>query len=275
MHVLQSAPVAPGLRNFVRAYAEREITRVGSDLVLPVPASLEQVLEFEFASPPVIEYCDGTQQSSHRISVVGAHTQPGINVRLNGRIQSFAIFFQPWGMWQLFRVPANELPDRTYSGGELLGKEIDELWLQMAECASFEARVATVERFLLERAAKASGRTPIMQAAVHLFQRRGICRIDELAHHSGLSVRHFERRFSSALGMTPKRFARITRFQMALDAKLHSPHRSWRMIAYDFGYHDQMHMIRDFQSLSGASPERFLTELGDTRPPALAASLSD
>jgi transcriptional regulator GlxA family with amidase domain len=138
----------------------------------------------------------------------------------------FAIFFQPWGLWQLFRVSANELPDRTYSGSELLGKEIDELWLRLAECASFEARVATVERYLLERAARASGRTPIMKAAVHLFQQRGICRIDELARHSGLSVRYFERRFSSALGMTQKRFARVTRFQMALDANLHSPRRS-------------------------------------------------
>lgn len=259
----------------MRAYAEREITRVGSDLVQPVPASLEQVLEFDFATPPIVEYADGTKQPTYPIAVIGAHTQPGISLRLNGRIQSFAIFFQPWGMWQLFRVPANELHDRMYSGDELLGREIDELWLQLAECASFEARVATVERCLLERAARASGRTPIMKAAVHLFQRRGICRIDELAHHSGLSVRHFERRFSSAIGMTPKRFARIARFQMALDAKLHAPHRSWRMIAHDFGYHDQMHMIRDFQSLSGASPERFLAELGDTRPPALAASLSD
>jgi AraC-like DNA-binding protein len=72
--------------------------------------------------------------------------------------------------------------------------------------------------------------------------------------------------------MTPKLFARIARFQTALDAKLHAPHKSWMSIAHDFGYHDQMHMIRDFEGLSGSSPGRILSELGDTRPPALAAS---
>lgn len=275
MHILQSAPVVPGLRDFVRAYAQREVTWSGSDLVQPVPASLEHVLEFEFAKPPEIEYRDGVKEPAYRVAIVGPHTQPGINLRLSGHIESFAIFFQPLGLWQLFRIPVSELPDRAYRGGELLGKAIEELWLQMAECASFEARVATVERYLLERAARASGRTTIMKAAVHLFQCRGMCRIDELANHSGLSVRHFERRFSSDLGMTPKLFARITRFQTALDAKLHSPHRSWLAIAHDFGYHDQMHMIRDFQGLSGASPELILAQLGDTRPPALAASHRD
>jgi hypothetical protein len=58
---------------------------------------------------------------------------------------------------------------------------------------------------------------------------------------------------------------------MALDSKLSAPRRTWLSIAYDFGYHDQMHMIRDFHDLAGASPEHILSELGDTRPPALSA----
>ena len=272
MHILQSAPVMPGLREYVRAYAQRKVEWSGPDLVQPVPASLEHILEFEFGTPPEIEYGDGTKESAYRISVVGPHTRPGINLRLNGRIQSFAIFFQPLGLWQLFRIPISELPNRAYRGGELLGNGVEELWLRLAECPSFQARVAAVESYLLERAARASGRTTTMKAAMHLFQLRGICRIDELAQHSGISVRHFERCFSSEIGMSPKLFARITRFQMALDVKLHSKHRTWLEISHDLGYHDQMHMIRDFQALSGASPQRVLVELGDTRPPALAAS---
>jgi AraC-like DNA-binding protein len=272
VHTLQSAPVTPSLREFVRAYAQRTVAWSGPDLVQPIPASLEHVLEFDFANPPEIEYPDGTRESAYRIAVVGPHTRPGINLRLNGAVQSFAIFFQPLGLWQLFRIPVSELTDRAYTGMELLGKATEEIWLRMAECASFEARVAIAESYLLERAAKASGRTPIMNAAVHSFQNRGAIRINELAHHCGLSVRHFERRFSGDFGMTPKLFARITRFQTALDAKLHSPQRSWLEIAHDFGYSDQMHMVRDFQGLSGASPGRIFSELGDTRPPALAAS---
>lgn len=72
--------------------------------------------------------------------------------------------------------------------------------------------------------------------------------------------------------MAPKLFARIARYQLALDSKVASPARSWLSIAHEFGYHDQMHMIRDFQSLSGASPGGIVLQLGDMRPAALDAS---
>ncbi len=272
MHTLQSAPVTPGLRQYVRAYAQRDVRRSGVDLIQPVPASLEHVLEFEFNSPPEIHYPDGTNEFAYRISVIGPHTRPGINLHLNGQIQSFGIFFQPLGLWQLFRIPANELPDRAYKGEDIFGKSIEELWLKLAECTSFGNRVATLESYLLERAARAAGRTATMKAAMYLFKCGGICRIAELAQQSGVSARHFERLFFSDIGMRPKLFARIARFQSALDVKLQTPQRSWLSIAHDFGYHDQMHMIRDFRSLSGAAPERILADLGDTRPPALATS---
>lgn len=272
MHILQSVSPANGLKEFVRAYAQRDVTSRGYELVQPIPASLEHILEFEFAEPPEIQYCDGTREFGHRIAVIGCHTRPGINLHLSGNIQSFGIFFQPLGLWQLFRVPASELTDSAFRGGDLLGNAIEELWFQLADCKTFETRVGTIDRYLLKRAERTSGRTAIMKAATYLFERRGMSRIDDLALHSGLSVRHFERRFASDIGMTPKLFARITRFQMALDTKLHFPNRTWLTISHDFGYHDQMHMIRDFEGLSGASPERILAELGDTRPPALAAS---
>jgi AraC-like DNA-binding protein len=272
VHILQSASPANDLKEFVRAYAQRDVASPGPELVQPIPASLEHILEFEFAAPPEIQYGDGTIQIGYRIAVVGCHTRPGINLHLSGNIQSFGIFFQPLGLWQLFRVPAGELTDNSFSGGDLLGNAVEELWYQMADCKTFEARVGTIDQYLLKRAARASGRTTIMRAASHLFECRGMSRIDDLALHSGLSIRHFERRFLSDIGMTPKLFARITRFQMALDTKLHFPSRTWLTIAHDFGYHDQMHMIRDFEGLGGASPEHVLADLGDTRPPALAAS---
>jgi AraC-like DNA-binding protein len=272
VHTLQSAPAAPGLRQYVRAYAQRDIRWSGSDLIQPVPASLEHILEFEFENSPEIHYHDGTSESAHRIAVVGPHTHRGITLHLSGHVQSFAIFFQPFGLWQLFRIPVSELLDKAHRGEDLLGKIMEELWLKLAECASFDNRVASVESYLLERAARAAGRTATMKAAMYLFQCGGRCRIDTLACQSGVSARHLERLFSSDVGIRPKLFARIARFQSALDIKLQTPERCWLSIAHDFGYHDQMHMIRDFQSLSGAAPERLLAELGDTRPPALARS---
>lgn len=272
MHIVRSARPRQELREFVRAYGQREVTDAGADIVQPVTASLEQILDFEFCRPPLIDYHGGESKSAYSISVIGPHTYPPAFVRLHGRVESFAIFFQPFGFWQLFRVPGRLFIDKDYAGGDVLGKEIHTLWLRMGESASFEERVRMVEAYLLKRAACVSGCTSIMKTARFLFQHGGTSRIGELANHAALGVRQYERRFRDEIGVAPKLFARITRFQMALDAKLTAPQRSWLGIAHQFGYFDQMHMIRDFQSFSGGTPGSTLLHIGDIRPPALAAA---
>jgi len=271
VHTIHSALPSPELRPYVRAYAQREIDR-DSDFVQPVVASLEQVLEFDLGAPPIIEYYGGATESAGAVSVVGAHSYSRASLRFRGRVQSFGVFLQPLGLWQLFGIPNSEMVNKAYQGTDLLGAEAGWLWHVIAEAKSFSARVEIVEAFLLKRAANAFALTPSMAAAAHIFRSCGRTRIAAIADRSGLSRRQFERKFLAELGMLPKHFARVTRFQMALDAKVASPDRSWLSIAHGIGYHDQMHMIREFQSLGLGSPTNVFAELGDGRPPALANS---
>ncbi len=104
----------------------------------------------------------------------------------------------------------------------------------LAESKSFSDRVRVAESYLLPFAAQVLDPTPIMQSAEHLFHGRGAIRIDALARDSTLSMRQYERRFSEEIGIGPKLFARITRFQIALDAKRVAPARSWLSIAHDW-----------------------------------------
>jgi AraC-like DNA-binding protein len=68
-----------------------------------------------------------------------------------------------------------------------------------------------------------------------------------------------ERRFLAGVGIGPKRFARILRFQRALREKTDDA-RAWADVALDCGYCDQAHFIRDFKSFTGTSPARFFAE---------------
>ena len=71
---------------------------------------------------------------------------------------------------------------------------------------------------------------------------------------AGLSPRQFERRFADVLGISPKLYARIIRFEAAVRKRAFSSGVNWTTVAHDLGYHDQMHMIHDFQLLSGETP---------------------
>jgi AraC-like DNA-binding protein len=141
-----------------------------------------------------------------------------------------------------------------------------DLWECLAERKSFDSRVDAAEGFLSSALARASNQTRIMDTAHHLIQADPSTSISELARVSGLSVRQYERRFDADVGMSPKVYARITRYLSALDLKLCRPCRAWLGIAHDSGYYDQTHMVKDFKLLAGASPERLFADLGDARP---------
>jgi AraC-like DNA-binding protein len=76
------------------------------------------------------------------------------------------------------------------------------------------------------------------------------------------------------MGLSPKLFARIARFQMALDAKRNTPARAWLSIAHEYGYFDQMHMIRDFQNLGGDTPGQILHQSGDLQPWSIGSPMT-
>jgi AraC-like DNA-binding protein len=102
---------------------------------------------------------------------------------------------------------------------------------------------------------------PVSAGANRILQRHGVVRIGELAQAAGLSQRQFERRFRGQIGVRPKLYARIARFEAALDSRARSGERSWTHIAQAFGYSDQMHLVHDFEEFSGETPPELLTEV--------------
>jgi AraC-like DNA-binding protein len=229
---------------------------------------LEEVLNFELGVPPVLNH--RLYKVSDTVWIGGAQTSfPGDMQVLAGNL-SFAIFFQPGGWSKLFAVPMREITNRLYDAPLVVGACVRDLWNRLGECSSFQQRVTVVEKFLLGRIPRTTIDDRVASAATYIFNRRGIVSLPGLAHQAGMGLRQFERRFQPETGSSPKVFARVARFQSALDAKLASPKRAWLDIAHSFGYYDQMHMIHDFEILANNSPSQLISVLGDVRPPALA-----
>lgn len=268
MPTLLSAPPSPLLRPYVRAYAQRKLTSIDLPLLEAVPAQLEQVLNFELGVMPGIHHRECKISSG--VWIGGAQTVFPGHMQLWPGVESFAIFFQPAGWSQLFGIPMREITNRIIDAELVSGKRMRHLWNSLGEATSFEQRVAVVERVLLAQLNKLVDGDGMAEVANLLFRQHGALRIPQLASRHLLSVRQFERKFQQETGASPKTFARVARFQAAVDAKLSSPKTSWIDIAHRFGYYDQMHMVRDFAKLGQKSPTQLILELGDVRPPALA-----
>jgi transcriptional regulator GlxA family with amidase domain len=95
----------------------------------------------------------------------------------------------------------------------------------------------------------------VRAAVSHIHRAQGLISMDVLAAGVGVTTRHLERQFKQAVGISPKRLARITRFQRALRVfdRLDSPQRG-TLTAAECGYADQAHFVRDFAEFAGCAP---------------------
>ena len=143
----------------------------------------------------------------------------------------------------------------------MIGPSISYLQQCLGACDSLEHRARVTDDFLLAVLVARPGADGISVIANDILRRHGQVRISDLAHRSGLGLRQFERRFAEQIGVRPKLYARIARFEAALDGRARSRTSSWTEVAHAFGYHDQMHLIHDFERFSGETPTNALTEV--------------
>jgi methylphosphotriester-DNA--protein-cysteine methyltransferase len=120
--------------------------------------------------------------------------------------------------------------------------------------------VSFVDEVLLRRALTSASCDGISLAANRILLGGGRVTIAALANRAGMSVRQFERKFVQQVGMRPKLFERIARFEAVLDGMARFAAKSWTDAAHQFGYYDQMHMIHDFAEFTGETPTKTLTQ---------------
>jgi AraC-like DNA-binding protein len=266
VRTIQTAKPRPELSKFVQVYGHRDMDCTGALFSQPDCSALEQGIGFNFAGQTTLNRPDGRSRIAPKAYIFGGLTPPCGSQSFSGHVRSFAVFFKPLSFWPLFRIPSSVLVNKEYDAEDLLGPGILDLWSKLAECKTFQERIFVAERYLMPVVSCAGGRTLIARTAHHILDRNGAIRIGEIADHARLSVRQYERRFLEEVGFTPKTFARTRRFQRALDAKRFFPQRTWLSIAHEFGYFDQMHMVRDFQILGGDVPSHLLDQSGDLQP---------
>jgi AraC-like DNA-binding protein len=252
---------APALDPFVRYYGYRQACLVEAVAVHPLNARTAPTLLFEFSDADASVRIPSAGEAPIKLprSIVhGMQTACCGELHIKGRIDSFDIVFQPDGLEFLFALPAKALTDFSFDAESVFGRAISMFQEQMEECKSLDERISTANQFLLQRVRTSRTQDGISVAARQILLGAGEGRIPAMAQGTGLSVRQFRRRFLEKIGMSPKLFARIARFESALDCMGRLPEQSWTDIAYRFGYYDQMHMVHEFAQFTGKTPTQTL-----------------
>ena len=180
----------------------------------------------------------------------------------NARSEMIGVYFEPGYTLALLQVPAIELTDRVVGLEDIWGAQSARLTSDLVELEE-EARVDRLEAALLKRLR--SARSPRLSSDIvglARWVRREPTKITvrQLADAAGVSRQHLTRIFRQIVGVSPKRYCRLARFQAGLIYAGAGVGVNWAEVAAELGYADQSHMIAEFRELSSLTPQALGTE---------------
>lgn len=227
----------------------------GMDTVInPYPPTPFQSMIFYCNNPVSMGRIDDENFEKQPLTILIGPQYSRVNIKVHRMLRAIRIDFLPGGMYRMLGIPMNELFDKGFDALDFFGSEIRSVNEQLQNSTNLEEGKNIVEKFLLKQTLNLKEKAPIDSALHILYHKSGAMSIEKTASLSCLSLKQFERKCKERLGMNPKLFARILKFSKAYRLHEYFPENSWTQIAYEAGYYDQMHMIRDFKVFAGVNP---------------------
>jgi AraC-like DNA-binding protein len=176
------------------------------------------------------------------------------------------VHFRPAGAFAVLGVPSTEFTDAHVDVAALWGDgTARELRERLCTASTHLARFQLLERALLERLSTNGRLHPMVRFALECFGPDGFgASVREAARRSGLSHRQFLTIFKSAVGLPPKQFCRILRFQHVHAMAQRTARINWTELALSCGFSDQSHLSNEFRRLSGLTPMQYERAIQET-----------
>lgn len=250
-------PIHPALKDIVSLIAVMHIdfSASGMSPVYHFPWMNNTHVFFPLCADPLLVKSEGDKDfHAHSAAYFVGPKLINDTADFGRRRDVLGITFKAGVFPRLMRIPANELTNVDIDATYIFGNSLKETEMKLRDAKSNAEMLGIVEVFLFRIVRSMEKATSFDRAIDELLKRNGNLTVETLAGYACKSTRQLERQCVEKLGMAPRLFARLIRFGNAFAMKEVNPHLNWTEIAYRFGYYDQMHLIRDFKTFTGATP---------------------
>jgi AraC-like DNA-binding protein len=176
----------------------------------------------------------------------------------------FLIYFRKGMAASFYPLPMNELTDHVVDANLIWCETFGILREQLLHCSGIEEKFTVAEQFLLQHfSGKFTSNACVEFALDAIIKQPNNLRLEWLNKKIGYSQKHFISMFKEHVGVTPKSFLQIMRFQHVIQDIDRTRTVDWIRTALDCGYYDQAHFINDFKRFSGFTPEEYLNKKND------------
>jgi AraC-like DNA-binding protein len=176
-----------------------------------------------------------------------------------GEASTVGVHFKPGGAFPFFAVSPAELHNQSVALECLWGSASARLRDRLLEATTSENKLTVLECCLLEQLKKPLEHHPVIGFALQqLCNSMQAPPVSRVVDQVGCSQRRFIQLFGDQVGLTPKLFSRVRRFQKVIQTAHALDAINWTQMALECGYYDQAHFIHDFQSFAGITPSEYL-----------------
>jgi AraC-like DNA-binding protein len=214
-------------------------------------------LVFRLSGPPLRIFSDADDLvgTAYKGPVVGGARASFYVKEVGAPVLSVGVQLLPGAAQALFGVSTAELAGRHTLASELMGAQADSILQQLSEETDPARQLQRLESLLAARLPRMHGLHPGVAEIIGNFEHAK--RIEELVRESRYSHRGFIALFRHATGFSPKRYARLMRFQHLMAALRRAPGSALSELALAAGYSDQAHMNREFREFAGVTPMQY------------------
>lgn len=248
---MTSAPILPvnaALRPYIRHFIIAEQTQAAQYKVFP---TAHLVIGFQYSGSISIIHGNNSEQLS-TAGITG----------LTDKLKTFAasagtgtvlVYFSETGLSFFTRCPASELFGQSVGLDQVFDpQKVQLLEEKLGNALDSTERIKMVEQFFLSLLRDIEQDSLVLEAVRRIYGAKGNIKIHDLRDQLYISARPFEKRFKKLVGISPKKFATIIRFNQVLgDLKTG---KSLSEICYENNFFDQAHFIHNFKQFTGESP---------------------
>jgi AraC-like DNA-binding protein len=176
-----------------------------------------------------------------------------IELVTKGSYKIVGFFFLPHVVNTLFGINAIDLTDTCMDMNQF-SAFAKETGSQLMAAGNMEEQIRIMEAFI-GSLANSGAQDPLMERATRfIMDSKGEAPLREVQRVFKISERTFERRFSQHVGITPKLFSKICRFDSSIKQLEKGNYEKLSDIAYENGYADQSHFVRTFKEFTNTTP---------------------
>jgi AraC-like DNA-binding protein len=249
----------PSLHPFIEHYwhvfatPERQF-----ELTVDVFVDLRADLILNVGAPYHRTALHGTRQELRHSNLDAQRLYP-IRIEQRGAMVVSGARFRMGGLMPFVTTPLHEWNDRTLNLDDAFGMDARALEHTVRMSGpEIGPQTAALDDFFRSRLTFTDAMALTLQLARAIEGSGGLRRIEELSAHAGASQRQIDRLFRRHIGVGPKTFARVTRFQRSLHRLKTHPGVSLGTVAADGGYADHPHFVREFKRFAGVPPSHKL-----------------